>query len=217
VPKPTFLNLSEEKRRRFVDVALKEFAEYEYRAASLNRIVAGADIAKGSIYQYFENKKDLYQYLVTYAAREKFRFMALNLRENPPTLKAFLFDLFTLSRLFDFHNPALGKLLLNTALEVENEELNGFLQEFRKLTASFYAEFAQGAAKRRFIRQDIDISFASFLLESFDKMICQYFEVKADRLYLDFVLDRRLSAEEKLEKIKSAIDSLVMALLGALV
>lgn len=85
------------------------------------------------------------------------------------------------------------------------------------MTASFYAEFAQGAAKRRFIRQDIDISFASFLLESFDKMICQYFEVKADRLYLDFVLDRRLSAEEKLEKIKSAIDSLVMALLGALV
>jgi AcrR family transcriptional regulator len=65
MPKPTFLNLPDEKRNRIVELALDEFSTYPYRQASLSRIVARAGIAKGSMYQYFENKLDLYQWLVT--------------------------------------------------------------------------------------------------------------------------------------------------------
>lgn len=65
MPKPTFLNLPDEKRNRIVELALEEFSTHPYRQASLSRIVARAGIAKGSMYQYFENKLDLYQWLVT--------------------------------------------------------------------------------------------------------------------------------------------------------
>jgi AcrR family transcriptional regulator len=65
MPKPTFLNLPDEKRNRIVELALDEFSTHPYRQASLSRIVARAGIAKGSMYQYFENKLDLYQWLVT--------------------------------------------------------------------------------------------------------------------------------------------------------
>ena len=65
MPKPTFHNLPTEKRNRITELALDEFATQPYRQASLSRIVQRAGIAKGSMYQYFENKLDLYSWLVT--------------------------------------------------------------------------------------------------------------------------------------------------------
>ena len=63
VPTVTFANLPEEKRQQLIDIALEEFATKPYEQASITNIVKLAGIAKGSIYQYFENKKDLYFHL----------------------------------------------------------------------------------------------------------------------------------------------------------
>ncbi|MDP2872922.1 MAG: TetR/AcrR family transcriptional regulator [Bacillota bacterium] len=71
MPKPTFFNLPEEKRQRIVELATDEFAANLYHAASLSRIVERAGIAKGSIYQYFEDKMDLYIYIFGLAAETK--------------------------------------------------------------------------------------------------------------------------------------------------
>lgn len=69
--KPTFLNLPEAKRERFVDVALKEFCGRPYDQASITRIVAALGIAKGSVYQYFDGKLGLFGYLVERAVQSK--------------------------------------------------------------------------------------------------------------------------------------------------
>ncbi len=66
MPRKTFFNLQEAKRKKIIDVALKEFATNGYAKTSINSIVTRVDIAKGSIYQYFEDKKDFYLYLVRY-------------------------------------------------------------------------------------------------------------------------------------------------------
>lgn len=50
-------------------IALEEFADRDYDGASVSRVVARAGIAKGSIYQYFIDKKDLYLHLVDEAGR----------------------------------------------------------------------------------------------------------------------------------------------------
>ena len=65
MPKDTFFNLPEEKRRFILDCAVDEFAEYGFERASTNRIVAAAGIAKGSFYQYFVDKFDVYEYILT--------------------------------------------------------------------------------------------------------------------------------------------------------
>lgn len=59
---PTFYNLPAEKRKRIVESALDEFSSFHYDKTSVNRIIRNAGIAKGSFYQYFENKDDLYAY-----------------------------------------------------------------------------------------------------------------------------------------------------------
>ena len=64
MPKQTFLNLPEEKRERILKRAVEEFAQKGYKQASITRMVEAAEIAKGSFYQYFEDKEDLFLHIV---------------------------------------------------------------------------------------------------------------------------------------------------------
>lgn len=82
MPTQTFLNLPEPKRQRLIEIAIEEFAENDFRNASISRIVAKAGIAKGSVYQYFTDKEDLYLYLIHLAAQEKAKFVA---QQRPPS------------------------------------------------------------------------------------------------------------------------------------
>ncbi len=64
MPKDTFYNLSEEKKKRIFDAAVQEFSTRRFSDASLNQIVKAAKIPWGSFYQYFNDKEDLYLYIV---------------------------------------------------------------------------------------------------------------------------------------------------------
>ena len=52
-----------------MEAALTEFADQGYHQASLNRLVAQAGIAKGSLYQYFPNKEGIFAYIFQYALK----------------------------------------------------------------------------------------------------------------------------------------------------
>lgn len=62
--KETFLRLPEEKRTRFLKAAWEEFTHVRFVDASINQIVRKAGIPRGSFYQYFEDKEDLFRYLL---------------------------------------------------------------------------------------------------------------------------------------------------------
>lgn len=60
----TFLRLPEEKRNRVLDAAWAEFSRVRYADVSINKIILKARIPRGSFYQYFADKEDLFTYLV---------------------------------------------------------------------------------------------------------------------------------------------------------
>ena len=60
MPKQTFFNLPEGKRKTLMNAAEKEFARVPLAKASISNIIKDANIPRGSFYQYFENKEDLY-------------------------------------------------------------------------------------------------------------------------------------------------------------
>ena len=65
--KTTFSNLPSEKQERVLDAAIDEFSRWGYEKASINRMVGRLGIAKGSIFQYFGSKKNLYFHIFEYA------------------------------------------------------------------------------------------------------------------------------------------------------
>jgi AcrR family transcriptional regulator len=55
--------LPEDKRERIFNAAIKEFANNNVQSASIANIIADAGIPRGSIYQYFRDKEDIYIYV----------------------------------------------------------------------------------------------------------------------------------------------------------
>jgi AcrR family transcriptional regulator len=64
MPNSTFYNLPLEKQNRIINSAIDEFISKPYTKTSIDRIVKNAEIPKGSFYQYFEEKKDIYLYVL---------------------------------------------------------------------------------------------------------------------------------------------------------
>jgi AcrR family transcriptional regulator len=83
MPTSTFFDLPAERRDRLVREAIVEFSERAFSEASLSEIARRSQIAKGSFYQYFADKLDLYRWLLTEEApRQKREFLA---RKGVPT------------------------------------------------------------------------------------------------------------------------------------
>ena len=64
MPSTRFLNLPREKRERITAAAVAELSRVPFAQLSINRIIAAADIPRGSFYQYFSDKDDLLEYIM---------------------------------------------------------------------------------------------------------------------------------------------------------
>jgi AcrR family transcriptional regulator len=63
----------ERKRRRIVEAATELFTRHGYRRVSMDEVAQRAQVAKGTVYLYFENKADLLLHAVT---EEKKRYLS---------------------------------------------------------------------------------------------------------------------------------------------
>lgn len=62
MPTETFFNLPKEKQERIINAARQEFSRVSLNEASIANIIKAAGIPRGSFYQYFEDKEDIYFY-----------------------------------------------------------------------------------------------------------------------------------------------------------
>lgn len=63
MPRPTWDNLEQRRRDRVLHAAMAEFGRRGYSGASLNVIAREAGVAKGSLFQYFDDKFDFYAHV----------------------------------------------------------------------------------------------------------------------------------------------------------
>jgi AcrR family transcriptional regulator len=69
VPTVTWERLPESRRKAVLDAAEAEFAQRGFSGGSLNVIARNAGVAKGSLFQYFTDKVDLYAHLSELASQ----------------------------------------------------------------------------------------------------------------------------------------------------
>lgn len=111
MPKDTFFRLPSDKRQRIIDAALEEFHKVPYSQASINKIIKTADIPRGSFYQYFEDKKDLFHYLISLKSEKMIERFCKLLMEEEGDIFRFLYKL--IDRFEDFyHSERFGEILL---------------------------------------------------------------------------------------------------------
>lgn len=98
MPKECFISLPSDKQEKILAAALQEFSLHVYGDSSINQIIKEAGIPRGSFYQYFENKEDLYFTVIEEILHAKLtQFLANRDTETPDDLFAFHESIFKFS------------------------------------------------------------------------------------------------------------------------
>jgi AcrR family transcriptional regulator len=174
MPKQTFHNLLEEKRNTIINAAIEEFAEYGLENASTNRIVANSGISKGSFYQYFEDKRDVFMYLLTLLEHEKMGFFQ---GKHPPSgnMDTFQFFRWMIKTGMEFNTThprmiqAIWRVLLGEGLYYGNT-----FAEYRLKTIRALELMIQQAVERGEVDPSVDVELAVMIMETWSNAISTY-------------------------------------------
>ena len=165
MPKATYFNLPEEKREAIFEAALQEFSEHTFYDASVNRIIAKAGIPKGSFYQYFADKLDIYKHIADTIQMAKVEYITPAMQnpfENP--FFSVLEEMYTSGIKFALENPqyaAFGEKLM--AIK-DSEVYNDLVGEASGTATDIYEQLIGLAVERGELRDDLDIPLTAHLL-----------------------------------------------------
>jgi AcrR family transcriptional regulator len=84
MPRPTWANLDAARRERVLHAAMAEFGRHGYSGGSLNVIAREAGVAKGSLFQYFDDKFDFFAHVAEQASLRVYDAMLPSLQEPAP-------------------------------------------------------------------------------------------------------------------------------------
>ena len=204
--KNTFHNLPEKKRDMVVQAAVKEFALKGYEKASVNAIVREVGIAKGSLYQYFDNKEALFLHVF-----ERFTFLVRNFVKERVS-SAGGRDFFILTRKvlmagIDFidRQPEYFQLYLRVLFEQDVPQREKLVARVRLFSAEYFGALCEEAQKAGQIRKDIQPQMVIFIL---DAMMDRFLQAYAEP-YLDGGLGLSVKSGRELA---DAVDSVMQVL-----
>ena len=174
MPKQTFYNLSEEKRNTIVNAAVDEFIEHGLENASTNRIVAKSGISKGSFYQYFEDKRDVFMHLLAVLEREK---MAYFKDLTPPSMNMDVFAYYRwmvkAGMAFNSAHPKIAQAVSRVLLG-ERAFYSEYFSDLREKTRAFFEQMIKNAMARGEIDPSVDVALAVMVMETWQNTITTY-------------------------------------------
>ena len=85
MPTERFARLPAEKKEVIRKAAVSEFTRVPFEKVSINQIIQNADISRGSFYTYFEDKRDLLQYVFSDILMQAHEFCRESLIRNEAT------------------------------------------------------------------------------------------------------------------------------------
>jgi TetR/AcrR family transcriptional regulator len=165
MPHQTFFNLPDEKREQITQIAIDEFADNDFEAVSISRIVARAGIAKGSFYQYFSGKEDLYGYLLGLLMDAKMEFLS---GDAPDPRHAGIFAYLRwgmrMSVQLQFAYPKLFRIGLR-AMQTRTFPM-AFEAKMRDEGLAFYRRLVDTGVAQGDIAPDVDRELAAVIFDS---------------------------------------------------
>lgn len=174
MPKDTFFNLPKEKRERIVEAAIDEFAIHPYHQARVTTIAEEAGIAKGSFYQYFEDKKDLFKYLMEQTVEKKMSYINRDIVEGKVKYSFFqlLREVYLSGIRFAKDNPRL--VPIGIMLISDKELYREIYGEHEDKSADFFRQLLEYGKEQGAVNPEIDSSFVAKMLTGMSIALTDY-------------------------------------------
>ena len=164
MPKSTFLNLEDNKRKLITDAFLREFAIKSFDDASITEVVKQLGIAKGSVYQYFDDKLDLFMYLIGECTAIKIRYTEAVKREQFPDYWAYFRELFEHGYRFDAENPLQSHFLHNLTQNLKSPSVKQLYDQLLQQVITAFEQMVIREVELGLFRNDIPTKTMGFLL-----------------------------------------------------
>lgn len=121
MPTVTWARIDPERRAAVLAAAEAEFGAHGFSRGSLNNIARRAGVAKGSLFQYFADKRDLYAFITDLAALRVREYMEDRICELDPERPFFDFltDLLDAWVVYFAENPQERSLHAAATLEID--------------------------------------------------------------------------------------------------
>jgi AcrR family transcriptional regulator len=193
MPKETFFNLPPEKRAKIEEAAIREFVEYSFDNASVNRIVTGSGIPKGSFYQYFEDKKDLYKHIMSLIIAKKMEYLSPVMR-NPFDHDFFVIvkEMYETGLHFARDNPDFVVIGNRLRSDPSHQLFKEIIEDNIDKSNQVFEQLLTLGIQRGEIRPDIDLGLTAHLISALNVEISEYYQKhiakKDDYFYDDGVL-----------------------------
>jgi AcrR family transcriptional regulator len=142
MPKQTFFNLPEEKKHIILRAARLEFSRVSFEEAAIANIIKTAKIPRGSFYQYFENKEDLFIFMMKNMGKKVAQKTEDYLKESngdivEAFIKLFYFLIEILSK--DENASLFKKVFLNMNDKIKDSFTGSFREKHDKFLAHLIA------------------------------------------------------------------------------
>jgi AcrR family transcriptional regulator len=189
MPTQTFINLPEEKKTRILDAIINELSIHTYEHINIQNIIKEAKIPRGSFYQYFKDKDDVFAYFYDHLKKIKLDFWG-PLFTKP--LEISFLDrmkmIYVKGYEFDQKYPRLVKVAKKISESPAFKEDKTY-QEGMKQSIQIYKHFIEIDQKKDLIRKDLDSEFlAKMIIEFMQKVTLE--ELLKDTADLNVVKDK---------------------------
>lgn len=166
MPSKTFINLEAEKRERIVDATVFEFASKPYEQVMISDIIKKAKIPRGSFYQYFIDKEDLYIYIIGVIKQEKMTFFESTLNNyNGLKFLDLVRKLYEEGVQFALKYPRYVKIM-DFLMKNKNPLYDKIMAENVLYAEKVYANLIDQDKAKGYIREDIDsLTFAKIIVQ----------------------------------------------------
>lgn len=163
--KETFEKISEERKQKIINEAIKEFAENGYNASNINTIAKKAEISIGSMYSYFASKEDLFLTIVDecFHVLESVLY-SINLENG--NIFDILENLLRASRYYAIKYPEFNQIYLDVTTQALSKFSNKLSHKLEEITANKYMEIITHAKEQKLIDINIDDKIVSFCIDN---------------------------------------------------
>lgn len=152
----TFEKLPEEKKKKIIDACIDEFGSKGYSNASTNNIVRNAGISKGTLFNYFGNKKSLFLYIVDYTTNYYVDYLITRMNKNSPDMLQRILDWAELKIAVSLEEPKIYKFFISAFLNVP-DELKSDISERYKILYDKGIFLTFDGLDMSLFREDIDL------------------------------------------------------------
>lgn len=181
MPFETFYNLPVDKRNKIMKAAMAEFADKGYQGALIESIANRAGVAKGSMYQYFENKKELFIYTFDFAVQSKLDYVNTVIEAN---IKTPYFELIEklLIKSIDYarENPYTYTVYQDTIDSAPIEIRQQIDKKITELGKKYYLNSLLEASHNGELQRNINLELAAFVVYTLLKEFGQFILKKYD-------------------------------------